>query len=125
MKAKITLLFSLLMFSGILTFAQQQRQSVEERVKGVMEKMTPLKLDEDQTKKTDSVFTQFYQAQTKMMEEMRAAGGGGGGGFDRSGFEKLTTERNSKLKAIFSADQYKKFTKEIEETLTPQRRGRS
>ena len=122
MKAKITLLFSLLMFSGILTFAQQQRQSVEERVKNVMEKMTPLKLDEDQTKKTDSVFTKFYQAQTKMMEEMRAAGGGGGG-FDRSGFEKLTTDRDSKLKDIFSADQYKKFKKDIEESLRPQRRN--
>ena len=123
MKSKITLLFSLLMFSGIITFAQQQRQSVEERVKSVMEKMTPLKLDEDQTIKTDSVFTQFYQAQTKMMEEMRGSGGGGGG-FDRSGFEKLTTERNDKLKVIFSADQYKKFKKDIEESLSPQRRGR-
>ena len=122
MKSKITLLFSLLMFSGIITFAQQQRQSVEERVKNVMEKMAPLNLDEDQTKRTDSVFTQFYQGQTKMMEEMRAAGGGG---FDRSGFEKLTTDRNSKLKAIFSADQHKKFKKDIEESLSPQRRARS
>lgn len=122
MKSKITLLFSLLMFSGMITFAQQQRQTVEERVKNVMEKMTPLNLDEDQAKKTDSVFAQFYQGQSKLMEEMRAAGGGSGG-FDRSGFEKLTTDRNSKLKAIFSADQYKKFKKDIEESLRPQRRN--
>ena len=119
MKAKITLLFSLLMFSGILTFAQQQRQSVEERVKGVMEKMTPLKLDEDQTKKTDSVFTKYYQAQTKMMEEMRSSGSRP----DRSVFEKITTERDEKLQTIFSADQYKKFKKDIEESLRPQRRN--
>ena len=119
MKSKITLLFSLLMFSGIITFAQQQRQSVEERVKNVMEKMTPLKLDADQAKKTDSVFTHFYQAQTKMMEEMRSTGSRP----DRSVFEKITTERDEKLKAIFSADQFKKFKDEVEETLRSQRRN--
>lgn len=119
MKSKITLLFSLLMFSGLLTFAQQQRQSVEERVKNVMEKMAPLKLDQDQAKKTDSIFTHYYAAQRKMMEEMR----GSGGRPDRSVFEKMTTERDEKLKAIFSADQYKKFKDEIEESLRPQRRN--
>lgn len=119
MKAKITLLFSLLMFSGIITFAQPQRQSVEERVKSVMEKMTPLKLDADQTKKTDSVFTTYYQAQTKMMEEMRSSGTRP----DRSLFEKITTERDDKLKTIFSADQYKKYKEEVEQTLRPQRRS--
>ena len=119
MKSKITLLFSLLMFSGIITFAQQQRQSVEERVKGVMEKMAPLKLDEDQVKKTDSTFTTYYKAQSKMMEEMRSSGSRP----DRSVFEKITTERDEKLKTIFSADQYKKFKDEIEETLRPQRRN--
>ena len=121
MKSKITLLFSLLMFSGILTFAQQQRQSqsVEQRVKNVMEKMAPLKLDKDQSKKTDSVFTQYYKAQSKMMEEMRASGSRP----DRSVFEKITTERDEKLKAVFSADQYKKFKDEIEASLSPQRRN--
>ena|SRR5690606_10659024 len=119
MKAKITLLFSLLLVSGLITFAQQQRQSVEERVKGVMEKLTPLKLDADQAKKTDSVFTSYYQAQTKMMEEMRASGSRP----DRSVFEKITADRDEKLKAVFTADQYKKFKDEIEETLRPQRRN--
>jgi hypothetical protein len=119
MKSKITAIFALLMFSGMITFAQQ-RQTVEERVKNVMEKLrSPLKLDDDQAKKTESVFTNFYQAQQKMMEEMR----GSGERPDRSVFEKITTERDEKLKAIFSADQYKKFKDEIEETLRPQRRN--
>ncbi len=120
MKSKITAIFALLMFTGMITFAQQQRQTVEERVKGVMEKLkSPLKLDDDQAKKTDSVFTNYYQAQQKMMEEMR----GSGSRPDRSVFEKITTDRNEKLKTIFSADQYKKFKDEIEETLRPQRRS--
>ena len=36
----------------MITFAQQQRQTVEERGKGVMEKLkSPLKLDDAQAKK--------------------------------------------------------------------------
>lgn len=120
MKSKITVIFALLMFSGIITFAQQQRQTVEERVKNVMEKLkTPLKLDDEQANKTDSVFTHYYQAQQKMMEEMRASGTRP----DRSVFEKVMAERDEKLKTIFSADQYKKFKDEVEETLRPQRRN--
>ena len=107
------------MFTGLITFAQQQRQTVEERVKGVMEKLKSLlKLDDDQAKKTDSAFTNYYQAQQKMMEEMRASGTRP----DRSVFEKITNDRDTKLKTIFSADQYKKFKDEVEETLRPQRR---
>lgn len=120
MKSKITAIFALLMFTGMITFAQQQRQTVEERVKGVMEKLkSPLKLDDDQSMKTDSVFTNYYKAQQKMMEDMRSSGERP----DRSVFEKITTDRDAKLKAIFSADQYKKFKDEIEETLRPQRRN--
>ena len=119
MKSKITVIFALLMFSGMITFAQQQRQTVEERVKNVMEKLkSPLKLDDDQAKKTDSTFTTYYNAQQKMMEEMRASGTRP----DRSVFEKITTDRDVKLKTIFSAEQYKKFKDEVEETLRPQRR---
>ena len=102
----------------MITFAQQQRQTVEERVKNVMEKLkSPLKLDDAQAKKTDSVFTTYYSAQQKMMEEMR----GSGTRPDRSVFEKVKTDRDEKLKTIFSADQYKKFKDEVEETLRPQR----
>ncbi|MEO6681857.1 MAG: hypothetical protein ABIN48_03440 [Ginsengibacter sp.] len=120
MKSKITLVFALLMFSGMITFAQQQRQSVEDRVKNAMEKISaPLKLDADQIKKTSAVFTTFYDAQSKKMEEIR----GSGSRPDRSVFEKITTERDEKLKEIFSADQYKKFKDEVEETIRPQRRN--
>lgn len=122
MKSKITVMLCIILMSGITSFAQQQRRTVEERVKDVIEKIkTPLKLDETQIKKTDSVFTNYYQAQQKMMTEMRASGERP----DRSVFEKLTTDRDTKLKAIFSADQYKKFKNEVEEALRPQRRNRT
>jgi hypothetical protein len=41
---------------------------------------------------------------------------------DRSVFEKLVTDRDEKLKGIFSADQFKKFKDEVEPALRPQRR---
>lgn len=122
MKSKITVMLCLILMAGITSFAQQQRRTVEERVKDVIEKIkTPLKLDETQIKRTDSVFTNFYQTQQKMMTDMRASGERP----DRSVFEKLTTDRDAKLKEIFTADQYKKFKNEVEESLRPQRRNQS
>ena len=122
MKSKITVMLCIILMSGITSIAQQQRRTVEERVKDIIEKIkTPLKLDEAQIKRTDSVFTNFYQAQQKMMSDMRASGERP----DRSVFEKLTADRDTKLKAIFSADQYKKFKDEVEESMRPQRRNQS
>lgn len=119
MKAKISLLIAFLFVAGAHSFAQQ-RFSVEERVKNVMDKIEkPLKLDKEQAEKTQAAFTKYYEAQTKMMEEMRASGQRP----DRSVFEKLTTDRDEKLQGILTPDQYKKFKEELEETLRPQRRN--
>lgn len=97
-----------------------QRRTVEENVKMVMEKLAPLSLDKDQTTKTDSAFADYYRSRNKMMEEMR------GGGTDRTAmrekFEKLGTDRDEKLKKIFSEAQYKKWKEEIEPSMR-QRRG--
>lgn len=120
MFTKIALLATFIL-TTLTSFSQQtQRRTIEERVKDVMEKMKePLKLDELQAKKTDSVFTQFYKVQQKMMEDSRASGERP----DRSVFEKMTTDRDDKLKAIFSAEQFTKFKNEVEATLRPQRRS--
>ena len=67
--------------------------------------------------KTTAVFTDFYTAQDKMREDARASGNRP----DRSVLEKMTNDRDEKLKAIFTDDQYKKFKDEIEPTLRPQR----
>ena len=120
MKTKITLLLSFILMATASVFAQNyQRPSVEERVKGIMEKMTPLNLDAAQTTKTDSVFTQTYRLQGHMMDSIRATGERP----DRSVFEKVMADRDAQLKAIFTADQYKKYKDEVEATLRPQRRS--
>lgn len=120
MKTKITLLLSFILMTTASVFAQNgQRLSVEERVKGIMEKMAPLKLDAAQTIKTDSVFTQTYRLQMGMMDSIRASGERP----DRSIFEKVTNDRDAKLKAIFTDDQYKKYKDEVEATLRPQRKS--
>ncbi len=85
-----------------------------------MDKITdPLSLNASQVSSTDSVFTEFYTAQNKMREDARASGTRP----DRSVFEKLASDRDEKLKAIFTADQYTKFKNEVEATLRPQRQG--
>jgi hypothetical protein len=118
MKTKIGLLLSFILMATISSFAQApQRRTVEERVKSVMEKLSALNLDQSQTQKTDSVFMEYYKAQDKMREEARASGERP----DRSVFEKMTNDRNEKLKAIFTADQFTKYKNEVEATLRPQR----
>ena len=101
-----------------------QRQTPEERTKATMEKLAPLTLTTDQTTKTTLVFSDFYNAQQKAMEEMRASGT-----MDRDAMmakrDELAKARDAKLKDIFTADQYKKWTDEIEPSLRPQRQQRS
>ncbi|HEY9340858.1 MAG TPA: hypothetical protein VJ279_12390 [Hanamia sp.] len=118
MKTKISLLLSFILMVTISSFAQgPQRRTVEERVKSVMEKLSALSLDQSQTQKTDSVFMDYYKAQDKMREDARTSGERP----DRSVFEKMTNDRDEKLKAIFTADQFTKYKNEVEATLRPQR----
>ena len=119
MKTKFTMLVAFFLIAATTIYAQEfQRQTVPERVKTTMDKITvPLKLDQSQTDKTDSVFTQFYTAQNKMREDSRASGTRP----DRSVYEKMMNDRDEKLKAIFTADQYTKFKNEVEDSLRPQR----
>lgn len=101
------------------TFAQGQRASIPDRVKMVMEKLSPLNLNADQQQKTEKVFTDYYTFMQKMMQDARSTGERP----DRSVFQKATDDRDAALKNIFTDDQYKKFKDEIEETLRPQRRN--
>jgi protein CpxP len=120
MKTKIAMLIALLFAVKISTNAQQgmQRRTVEERIKSTMDKLTtPLNLDTAVQAKTTAVFTDFYTAQDKMREDARASGNRP----DRSAMEKMMNDRDEKLKAIFTNDQYKKFKDEVEPTLRPQR----
>jgi biopolymer transport protein ExbB/TolQ len=99
-----------------------QRRTPEERLKQVKEKLVDLKLDGDQTTKSDSTFMEFFRAQNKMFEEMRS-----GGAPDREQMreknQKLAADRDEKLKKIFTEDQFKKWKDEIEPSMRPQRGG--
>jgi len=101
-----------------------QRRTPEERLKMVKEKLTDLKLDNDQTTKSDSAFIDYYRAQDKMFEEMRAGGGAPDRDAMREKMQKLAAERDDKLKKIFTEDQFKKWKDDIEPTTRPQRGGR-
>ena len=113
-----TLFFTFILFATTGIYAQSiQRKSISERVKTTMNKITaPLKLDASQASRTDSVFTEYYNAQHKMMTDARAAGTRPG----RSDFEKIMNDRDEKLKVIFTESQYTKFKNEVEDSLRPQ-----
>lgn len=100
-----------------------QQRTPEERVKQTMERLADLKLDKDQTDKTSVVFKEYFEARQKMMEEMRAGGGQPDREQMREKGQKLTTERDDKLKKIFNEDQFKKWKDEIEPAMRPQRGG--
>jgi len=97
-----------------------QRRTPEERTKMVMDKLADFKLDKDKSDQTDSAFVNFYRAQQKVMQDIMA----GGGQPDREKMmaetKKLADERDTKLKTIFTADQFKKWKDEIEPSM---RRG--
>src|SRR5688572_29665030 len=97
---KKTFLFAVLLLSAGFIMAQGggQRRPVEERVKMVMEKITPaLSLDKDQQPKTDSIYTEYYRAMEKFRETLEP-----GTRPDRSQFEKFVSDRDEKLKKVFT-----------------------
>lgn len=120
MKTKISMLIAFILIATTGAFAQgMQRQTVPERVKATMDKITsPLGLNESQVTSTSTAYTDYYNAQTKMFQDARASGERP----DRSTFQKLADDRDAKLKSIFTPDQYTKFKGEVEATLRPQRR---
>ncbi|MEO6723486.1 MAG: hypothetical protein ABIN67_24175 [Ferruginibacter sp.] len=121
-KQFLLMAFAALLGIGTLSAQGGQRQTPEERTKTAMEKIGALNLEADAKTKTEVIITDFYNAQQKAMETMRASGS-----MDREAMmakrKELATERDNKLKTIFTADQLKKWQDEIEPSLRPQRGG--
>ncbi len=122
---KQLLLFVFAAVVGISSVTAQgggQRQTPEERTATAMGKITVLNLDAEAKTKTEVIIGDFYKAQQKAMEEMRASGS-----MDREAMmakrKELSDARDIKLKAVFSAEQLKKWQEEIEPSLRPQRGG--
>ena len=100
-----------------------QRRTPEERLKMAKEKLADLKLDKDQTTKTDSIFLDYFRSQDKVFEDMRSAGGPPDRDQIREKMKKLADDRDDKLKKVFTDDQFKKWKDEIEPAMRPQRGG--
>ncbi len=126
MKKQMLLLVTML-FMGFTTLLAQegrQRLSSEERTKAAMEKIIPLQLNAEATQKTEAVLKEFFEAQEKAIREIRESGT-----TDREAIRAKRTElaaaRDEKLKKIFTEEQMKKWTEEIEPSLRPQRQQRN
>ena len=126
MKKHILMAIAAAIFSIATVNAQGgfQRKTVEERVKETMDKLVDFKLEKSKSDQAETVFTDFYKAQQKMMEDMMAAGGQIDREAMRTQRQKLADDRDTKLKTIFTDDQYKKWKDEIEPSLRPQRPNR-
>ena len=127
---KKAILLLVIAISGVLAVQAQQgggggfqRRTPEERLKMVKEKLTELNLDKDQATKSDSAFMDYFRAQDKIFEEMRAGGGAPDRDAIREKMMKLAGERDEKLKKIYTDEQFKKWKETIEPTTRPQRGG--
>lgn len=124
MKKQLVLMAIAAMFSITAVQAQGggQRMSAEERTKATIEKMAPLKMSDDIKAKAESIISAFYEEQQAAMTEMRNSGSG-----DREAFmakrKELAEARDKRLKEIFTEEQMKQWTKDIEPSLNPQRGG--
>jgi DUF4097 and DUF4098 domain-containing protein YvlB len=122
MKTKIVLIAVMLFVGSMAANAQGgfPRRTVEERVKAVDEKIAVFNLEKSKKDQADTVFTQYFKAADAKREEMM-----NGGSPDRekmrSEMQKLSGDRDDKLKSIFTEDQFKKWKDEIEPSLRPQR----
>ncbi len=99
-----------------------QRRTPEERLKPIHEKLdSAFKPDASKMALLDSVFMNSFREQDKKMDELRA----GGGQPDRDAMmavrQKLTDERDAKLKAILTEAQMKTWKDDIEPSMRQQR----
>lgn len=100
-----------------------QQKAPNERAKETLIKLqADLGVTNDQGAKVYAVFENYYTAQQKAMEEMRASGT-----FDRDAMkanrDKMMASRDEQLKGILTADQYTKWKDVVEPSMRPQRRG--
>lgn len=125
---KVFITACLMTFAFMISAQGGQGGQGGQRQGGGMRQQTPEQIAQQQeaVKKelnlNDKQFADYKKVEEEYQKSRQAAmqAGGGGGGFDREAMTKMTTDRNTKLKAIFTADQYKKF----EERLAQQQQQR-
>lgn len=106
--------------SSLMAQGGRQMQTPEERTKTAMEKLARFDFKQDKRSKVETIFVDFYKAQQAAMEEMRASGSN-----DRQAMmekrKQMADDRDKKLKAVFTEEEYYKWINEIEPSLRPQR----
>lgn len=120
----------MLLIAGALTVNAQggggggfQRRTPEESTKRMVDTLNSvMKLEQGVQTQVQTIFTDFYKAQNKMMEDMMASGGQMDRDKMRADREKMVAERDEKLKKALSDEQFKKFKNDIEPAMTPRRR---
>jgi len=118
-------------FMGSFTAAQSQElvikyqfKTPEEKTKVAMGKLEAFKLSPDVGNKTNKVLVEFYRVQQKMLDGAIKNGVGNVEVYKAKKL-KLASERDDKLKKIFSKDQYNTWINSIEPSLNPNRKTQS
>lgn len=118
---KIKILFLSVFFCALTLFSLaqgQQRRTVEERVKRVVDTMTTVfKIEKTVQDQASVVFTEYYTSMDKLRESLPE-----GERPDRAEIDKLTAARDEKLKKILNQEQFITFKDDIEPALRPRRR---
>jgi periplasmic protein CpxP/Spy len=125
MKIKFVLIPAILFIAGLAANAQgggYPRRTVEERLKAVDEKIAVFNLEKSKKDQVDTIFSQYYRTADAKRQEMMS-GGSPDRDKMRTEMQKLSGDRDDKLKNIFTGDQFKKWKDEIEPSLRPQRQG--
>ena len=126
MKTKITVMISAFILCAVIANAQGgfQHRTVEERVQIAQQKFdSAFKLDKPKLSDVDSVFANYYRSQDKLREEMMSSGGQPDFQAMREKMQPLMDERDKKLQAILTADQFKTWKEAIEPSLRPRRQN--
>jgi hypothetical protein len=121
MKIKSGLLCMILFAVLVIAKGQagMQRSTPEERSRKLVDTITTvLKLDQSQQSSAQITFMEYYKETDKIREAIQA-----GTPPDRSQFEKLTSDRDEKLRKFLSADQFKKFKDDIEPAMHARRQN--
>lgn len=122
---KFIIALGFLIFSASALQAQElvmkyQFRTPEEKTKLAMEKLKDFKLSKDASEKTDKVLAEFYKDQQKMLDGAIKNGVSNVEQYKAKKL-KLATERDDKLKKLFSKDQFNAWKNVIEPSLQSKR----
>jgi len=125
MKTNGLLIVSFFILAAFAANAQGgQRRTVEERVQMVHQKLdSAFKLDKTKLADADSAFAEYFRGQEKVRQDMMSGGGQPDFQAMREKMQPLMDERDKKLQAILTADQFKTWKDEIEPSMRPRRQG--